>query len=99
MDGQQQQTEHGRSQRISRGPVVARIATIDENGIPYITPVWQEWDGEALWIVPRERSAWVNHIKGNPNVAVSCAQDSGTYKRILVQGKAEIIEGPTPMIG
>ena len=26
-------------------PVVARIGTIDENGLPYVTPVWQEWDG------------------------------------------------------
>ena len=24
-------------------PVVARIATIDENGVPYVTPVCQEW--------------------------------------------------------
>jgi hypothetical protein len=24
-------------------PVVARVATIDENGVPYVTPVWQEW--------------------------------------------------------
>ena len=39
------------------GPIVARVATIDEDGLPYITPVWQEWDGAALWIVPRERSA------------------------------------------
>ena len=52
-------------------PVVARIATIDENGVPYVTPVWQEWDGEAFWIVPRERSAWIAHIKKNPNVAIS----------------------------
>ena len=44
-------------------PVVARIATVDENGVPYITPTWQEWDGKAFWIVPRERSAWVAHIK------------------------------------
>jgi nitroimidazol reductase NimA-like FMN-containing flavoprotein (pyridoxamine 5'-phosphate oxidase superfamily) len=49
-------------------PVVARIATIDENGVPYVTPVWQEWDGEAFWMVVRERAAWVAHIKTNPNV-------------------------------
>src|SRR5579859_3860390 len=73
------------------GPVVARIATIDEEGLPYITPVWQEWDGEAMWIVPRERSAWVQHIKKNPNVAISCAQDAGTYKRVLFRGKAQIV--------
>ena len=47
--------------------MVARIATIDENGVPYVTPMWQEWDGEAFWIIPRERSAWVAHIKKNRN--------------------------------
>src|SRR5258706_10235875 len=81
------------------GPVVARIATIDEEGLPYITPVWQEWDGEAMWIVPRERSAWVKHIKHNPNVAVSCAMDAGSYTRVLFRGKAEIVVGPTRMEG
>ena len=80
-------------------PVVARIATIDEDGVPYVTPVWQEWDGEAFWIVPRERSAWVAHIKKNPNVGISCAQDSGTYKRVTAQGKAQIVFGPAPMQG
>lgn len=81
------------------GPIVARVATIDEQGLRYITPVWEEWDGQALWIVPRERSAWVQHIKHNPNVAVSCAMDSGTYKRVLFRGKAEIVSGPAPMAG
>lgn len=82
-----------------QGPVVARVATIDEDGLPYITPVWQEWDGEALWIVPRERTAFVQHIKRNPNVAVSCAEDSGAYSRVLIRGKAEIVFGPAPMEG
>ncbi len=81
------------------GPVVARVATIDQDGVPYITPVWQEWDGDALWVVPRERSAWVKHIQANPNIAVSCAMDSGTYTRVLMRGKAEIVFGPAPMAG
>ena len=53
----------------------------------------------AFWIVLCERSAWVAHIKKNPNCAISCAQDSGTYKRITAQGKAEIVFGPAPMQG
>ena len=81
------------------GPVVARVATIDDSGLPYITPVWEEWDGEAMWIIPREKSAWVQHIKQNPNVAISCAMDSGTYARVLMRGKAEIHSGPEPMEG
>lgn len=81
------------------GPVVARVASVDEDGMPYITPVWQEWDGAALWIVPRERSAWVKHIQQNPNLAVSCALDVSPYTRVLMRGHAEIVEGPTPMAG
>jgi PPOX class probable F420-dependent enzyme len=81
------------------GPVVARIATVDEEGMPYITPVWQEWDGSSLWIVPRERSAWVRHIRTNPKVAVSCALDSAPYTRVLMRGAAEIVEGPVRMQG
>jgi nitroimidazol reductase NimA-like FMN-containing flavoprotein (pyridoxamine 5'-phosphate oxidase superfamily) len=81
------------------GPVVARIATIDEAGMPYITPVWQEWDGEALWIVPREKSAWVKHIHVNPHVAASCALDNKPYTRVLMRGTAEIVSGPEPLGG
>lgn len=81
------------------GPIVARIATIDEAGIPYITPVWQEWDGEAMWIVPREKSAWVKHIQINPQVAASCAMDAKPYARVLIRGTAEIVSGPEPLSG
>ena len=81
------------------GPKVARIATIDLDGLPYITPVWQEWDGEAMWIIPRERTAFVPHIKKNPKVAISLADDGGTYKRVLMRGTAHIISGPEPLSG
>jgi nitroimidazol reductase NimA-like FMN-containing flavoprotein (pyridoxamine 5'-phosphate oxidase superfamily) len=81
------------------GPIVARVATIDEQGLPYITPVWQEWDGQAMWIVPREKSAWVKHIQKNPYVAISCAMDTSPYARVLMRGKAEIVSGPTRMEG
>jgi PPOX class probable F420-dependent enzyme len=81
------------------GPVVARIATIDSKGDPYITPVWQEWDGEALWVIPREKTIFVQHLKKNNRVSVSCAADSGTYTRVLFRGRAEIVSGPALMEG
>ncbi len=81
------------------GPVVARIATVDENGFPYITPVWQEWRDGAMYIIPREKTVFVKHLKTNPKVAVSCALDSGTYTRMLMRGEAEILLGPIRMEG
>lgn len=81
------------------GPVVARIATVDEHGFPYITPVWQEWLDGAMYIIPREKTAFVKHLKSNPKVAISCALDSGTYTRLLMRGEAEILSGPAIMEG
>lgn len=81
------------------GPIVARVASVDADGMPYITPVWQEWDGTSLWIVPRARSAWVEHIQHNPNLAVSCALDTSPYTRVLMRGQATLVAGPTPMDG
>jgi PPOX class probable F420-dependent enzyme len=81
------------------GPVVARVATVDAEGRPYVTPVWQEWDGQVMWVVPRMKTLFVQHLKTNPNVAVSCAEDGGTYKRMTLRGKAEIVFGPAPMEG
>ena len=81
------------------GPIIARLATVDEDGMPYIVPIWQEWDGEAMWIVPRQRSAFVDHITHNPKVAISCAVDKGANTRLLMRGTAEIVFGPARMTG
>ena len=53
MDGKNSKLTPAEVKEFLAKPVVARIATIDENGVPYVTPVWQEWDGQAFWIVPR----------------------------------------------
>jgi len=81
------------------GPVVARIATVDSQGDPYITPVWQEWDGEALWVIPRARTIFVKHLQRFPRCSASCAKDSSPYTRALLRGKAEIVAGPELMHG
>lgn len=81
------------------GPVVARIATVDSRGDPYVTPVWQEWDGEAMWVIPRAKTIFVKHLQRFPRCAASCAQDSSPYTRVLFRGVAEIVAGPALMHG
>ncbi len=81
------------------GPVVARLAVVKPDGTPYLAPVWQEYDGEALYFIPREKSAFVPFIQANPHICLSCALDSAPYTRVLFEGKAEIVEGPKPMEG
>ncbi len=77
-----------------RGPVIARLATVQPGGAPYIAPVWQQWDGELMYIVGRAGSQFVDHVRNEPRVAVSCADDvNPEHARVLIEGNAEILEG------
>ena len=38
-------------------PIIARIATVKPDGAPHVAPVWQLWDGEAMWLIPRSQSS------------------------------------------
>ena len=83
-----------------RGPIIARLATVQPGGAPYIAPVWQAWDGERMYIVGRAGSGFVDHVRNEPRVAVSCADDvNPEHTRVLIEGRAEIVEGPAPMTG
>jgi len=81
-------------------PIVARLASVKPDGAPYVVPVWQHWDGNHMYIVPRARSRFVEFLKRDNRVAVSCADDSSPDQpRVLLEGGAEIVEGPVLMSG
>ena len=84
---------------LLRRPIVSRLATVQPDGAPYLVPIWHYWDGEALWIIPRARSAFVEHIRREPRVFLSCAVDGDGNARVSVAGTAEIVEGPSKMSG
>ena len=85
--------------RFLAEPWNARIATVDADGWPYVTPVWYEFDAAArvFHIVGRERALWVAHIAREPRVALHIADDvHAEHTRVAVQGVAELVEGPVP---
>ena len=77
-------------------PFLARVACLDDNDWPYVVPCWYQWDGEALWVVPRARSAWARYLKARPRCAVTIdessaadrASDTGVQRRFLAQCEA-----------
>lgn len=79
------------------GPWNARLATVDADGWPYLTPVWYELEPRTrrLLVVGRERAAWIGHLRRDPRVAFHVSDDlHARHTRVLVQGRAEILEGP-----
>ena len=82
------------------GPIIARLATVKPDGAPYVVPVWEYWEDGAMYIIPREKSRFMEYIKNEPRVAVSCADDvDPDHPRVLIEGTAEIVEGPVKMTG
>lgn len=83
--------------RFLAEPWNARLATVDAEGWPHLTPVWYEFEPatRTLVVVGRERAAWVGHLRSEPRVAFHVADDvHAEHTRVLVQGRAEIVEGP-----
>lgn len=84
---------------LLRETIVARLATIDDDGYPHIVPVWTEWDGTAMWLVARARSAYVAHLPARPKVALSIVRPDAADTRALILGRAEVMAGPGPLEG
>ena len=84
---------------LFREAIVARLATIDDDGYPYVVPVWTEWDGSAMWLVARARSAYAAHLAARPKVALSIVRPDAADTRALILGRAEVVAGPGRLEG
>jgi nitroimidazol reductase NimA-like FMN-containing flavoprotein (pyridoxamine 5'-phosphate oxidase superfamily) len=80
-------------------PWNARLATVTPAQTPYVAPVWYQFDPATrlFYVVARQRSQYVAHILQNPAVALHIADDLHMeHTRVLVEGRADILEGPLP---
>jgi Pyridoxamine 5'-phosphate oxidase len=74
-------------------PQIARLACLDEDGWPYVVPCWQEWDGEAFWVIPRAKSVWARHLQRDPRCAIT-VDEPGRQRKVLARCRAELVEEP-----
>lgn len=76
--------------------IVCRLAVLDDDGWPYVVPVWFEWDPDegVLWVIPRERSAWARYMVREPRVAFTIDTPEPPYRKVAAQGIAEVVEEP-----
>ena len=79
-----------------RRPLLARLATVREDGAPYVAPLWFEWDERdgSFWVVVRERARFVPSLLREPRVCLSIAADVPPYTRATIVGRAEIVAKP-----
>ncbi|MEA2524119.1 MAG: hypothetical protein QOF73_1346, partial [Thermomicrobiales bacterium] len=78
------------------GNNLARLAVLDERGWPYVQPVWYQWEPVegVFWIVARKKSAWAAYMQRDGRVALTIDGETRPYRKVALQGTAEMIEEP-----
>jgi general stress protein 26 len=77
-------------------PLIARLATVDQNIQPHVVPVWFGWDGEYLWISSFSNTRKVKDLQQNPkiSVAIDVSGDDGKTKAVIMEGSGELVLEP-----
>jgi len=71
----------------------AHIATVNEQGMPQVTPVWVEYDGEHVLINSAKGRKKDRNLRAQPQIALSVQDPDNPYRYVGVQGKiVEITE-------
>ena len=70
---------------------LARIATLQADGRPSVVPVWFVYEAGKIVITPRKHSAFWANIQHDPRVAVTIDEETGLYRKVLVEGDAEVL--------
>ena len=63
--------------------VLCRLGCLDDDGYPYVIPVWFQYADEGFYIIPRARSAWAKYMVRDARVSLCLDRDSGERALIL----------------
>lgn len=63
------------------------LATVNAKGIPQVTPVWFDTDGDHILINTNEGRIKDRNMKSQPNVAMVIQDPSDPYRYLGMQGK------------
>jgi len=78
-------------------PVIGRLGCLDDDGYPYVVPVWFAYADGGFYLVPRARSEWARYLAQDGRVSLCIDDAELPYRRVLVKGRADVIE--TPNVG
>ena len=70
---------------------LARIATLRADGSPSVVPVWFVYEDGMIISTPRKHSAFWANIQSDTRVAITIDEEAGLYRKVLVEGKAEVL--------
>jgi nitroimidazol reductase NimA-like FMN-containing flavoprotein (pyridoxamine 5'-phosphate oxidase superfamily) len=73
---------------------LARIGTTDHDGMPRVLPLWFIIDDHSLCFTPRQPAVIWHNLLRDARVGVSIDEDAAPYRKVVLQGVAEVRHPP-----
>lgn len=70
---------------------LVRIGTIDEDGMPRVTPTWFLHSSGQLLFTPRQASVFLANVRRDPRISLLFDETALPYRKVNVAGRAEIV--------
>ncbi|MFQ5947614.1 MAG: pyridoxamine 5'-phosphate oxidase family protein [Acidimicrobiia bacterium] len=84
-------TQQERDEFLTSGAMFAKVATVNEEGWPMVSPVWYEWDGSSFLVIGKKRTSYIKNLRRDPRCGVMVENPTLPYKRVSVLGQAEFL--------
>ena len=75
---------------LTSGRRLLKLATLTEDGSPYVVPLWYDYDGQAFSVAGRRRARWVANIRRDGRVGGLVDTEEAAYVRVVVQGRGQV---------
>ncbi|MBM3683915.1 MAG: hypothetical protein FJW83_05145 [Actinobacteria bacterium] len=73
---------------------LVRIGTVDGDGMPRVVPTWFLCRDDRILFTPRAPAVFLGNLRRDPRIGLSVDEQALPYRKITVQGRAEILHEP-----
>lgn len=71
-----------------------RVATVDDDGMPRNVPIWYTVHDGRVVFTPRVQSVFLRNLVRDPRVGLTIDEDALPYRKVTLQGRAEMLFEP-----
>lgn len=87
-------TEQETAEFLSERGRLARIGTVDDDGMPRVLPLWFVVEGGRVLFTPRSPAVIWRNILRDPRVGISIDEEAPPWRKVSVQGVADVVHPP-----